>query len=43
MAYSDFTSLRQLEKLFGISHKISRFLANVTEKEPSLHLTFDME
>lgn len=40
---SDFTSLRQLEKRFGISHKISRFLADVTEKEPSVHLAFDIE
>ena len=39
---SDFTSL-QLEKRFGISHKISRFLADVTEKEPSVHLAFDIE
>lgn len=32
MAYSDFTSLRQLEKQFGIKQQITRFLANVTEK-----------
>ncbi len=43
MAYSDFTSLRQLEKQFGVKQQISRFLADVTEKEPSVHLAFDLE
>ena len=43
MAYSDFTSLRQLEKQFGVKQQISRFLADVIEKEPSVHLAFDIE
>ena len=43
MAYSDFTSLRQLEKQFGIKQQITRFLSNVIEKQPSSRLVFDLE
>ena len=43
MAYSDFTSLRQLEKQFGIKQQITRFLSDVAEKQPSSRLVFDLE
>jgi hypothetical protein len=43
MAYSDFTSLKQLEKAFNVGHKISSFLANSLPKQPTDKLLFDLQ
>ena len=43
MAYSDFTSIRQLEKQFGLKQLTVKFLSELTEKQPSSRLVFDLE
>ena len=43
MAYSDFTSLRQLEKAFNIKHTIANFLAHTTPELPTEKLRFDLQ
>jgi hypothetical protein len=43
MAYSDFTSLRQVEKAFGVQHSIAHFLAHTTPELPTDKLRFDLQ
>ena len=42
MVYSDFTSLKQLEKVFGTKQKIENFLANTSPQLPTEKLLFDL-
>ena len=43
MAYSDFTTLRQVEKAFNIRHTIASFLAHTTPELPTEKLRFDLQ
>lgn len=43
MAYSDFTTLRQVEKAFAIKHTIASFLADTTPELPTEKLRFDLQ
>ena len=43
MVYSDFTSLKQLEKVFGTKQKIENFLANTSPQLPTEKLLFDLQ
>ncbi len=43
MAYSDFTSLKQLEQSFKIGHTINNFLSKSSPKQPTDKLLFDLQ
>jgi hypothetical protein len=43
MAYSDFTSLKQLEKAFKVDNKINNFLSASLPKQPTDKLLFDLK
>ena len=43
MAYSDFTSLKQLEKAFNVSNKINNFLTDSLPQQPTDKLLFDLK
>jgi hypothetical protein len=43
MAYSDFTTLRQVEKAFNVRQTIANFLAHTTPQPPTEKLRFDLQ
>ncbi len=43
MVYSDFTSLKQLEKAFDVKPQISHFLVDSSPQQPTDKLLFDLK